>query len=1437
MKLEVSRVDVVKSIILILIGLLVPFSVLGAVLAADHKIYYVSADGTGNGSSADTPMNLTAAKKIFFNCGDRVLFKRGDVFYDEFIFDAYHMRCTAANEYVYFSDYGDANASYPIFSLANIVSDAGAFTKASGYDNIWVMDFSDTSKWSGYGSYSGNVGFYRTEDGSILSEKVSSLDALTSASEFAFFSTGKMLYIKSGANPVSTLGTLYVANGGVQGTNKNPAPVMLSSNSDVSHFWVRDSGGHGVIQASNKTSYINFHDSIVSDIGGAYEAKSDSTTRLGNGIEFYNQNSASTHANILISNNIVRNVFDSGFTIQGDESGNASDVSVTNNIFVNVGMNIEMWGGNKSNVNVKNNYFWNAGQGWGWRVRSNPEVSTTWYFGKFVSGGKIGVNITNNKIFNPLRIYFMSDGNVFTGSGFASAATVDNNTYYMGDNSVYCVKGSYNDYSGALSYCGEYIKSNMVVDANSDFIVSDSVIENYLHNYTMENSNNFAAVKQYLDKVDNPVLDVKIEALPQKLSYAKDKEQLDLSGGKLLVTYIDYSQKMVDMSEAVASGFSNTTTGDKTVTLTYAGANLSFGVKVVASSKVVNSISVKKAPTKTQFVQGSESLDLTGGELTVNYADGTSRTIAMTSPNISVSGYSNTSTGAKTLTLSYMGKTTTTSVSVVAKAIGHIELAAPTYRLILNSSNRATTATQALLRIVYNDGSSEYLSAEDSAVSRTPTHIATGELGEQTVTLTYKGHTATYQVYNTGKQISEVSVGALPKTTYLQYKDGLDLSSGSLAIKYTDGTTGTLPMENIGVKAYGFDNTNEGYDTLRFFVGSVEPGLGAWKIFTVPLGIKYTKNTTPRIQTISMKTLPKTEYSVGDSRNLSGGVLRATYSNGTTKDVALTGAGVSVDALDTSTEGVKYLTVSYDGKMTTYPVTVSSDTPPAPVVYTLTVKHLAKDGTVLAPQLTEELESGSSYSVSPDSDLLKIYNATANLPTSGTITSDLTIVFTYEKKVATVNVKHVDESGEEVAPTESFKVNFGDRYTAKDKASTLPNYTLIRRSENYTGIAMSTPIDVTFTYRRKAADLSAQVNITSDGTTIGNDSQKVGYEITFDAESSNYIGEATVKIVNELPYAIDEAKSRLDGGTYDAEARTLTWTASISATASPQFYKIQKQIELQFIDVPRTDRIAASQVQANIALGSEKTALASAAVENEVAFMGEIVVRYVIAGTNTELANGLVLRGLVGDSVVVVVQSFEGYELVRDVSGRYSFDDTVRQLTFEYEKIEEPSGPDTPVGPDNPEDPDQPSEPDNPDEPDTPDEPGTPDEPDGPNEPDSPDGPDSPEEPDTPSEPDDPDDPVVPDTPTDPDTPGGTNNPNQPGGSETPEGGNQNGTNQGGDSGADGPFKPNTGTFTSSIRSSIVSDILVPILVVTLCSSITGIIVLVGRERRQNTEN
>ena len=143
-----------------------------------------------------------------------------------------------------------------------------------------------------------------------------------------------------------------------------------------------------------------------------------------------------------------------------------------------------------------------------------------------------------------------------------------------------------------------------------------------------------------------------------------------------------------------------------------------------------------------------------------------------------------------------------------------------------------------------------------------------------------------------------------------------------------------------------------------------------------------------------------------------------------------------------------------------------------PVYYTLVVHHYEVNGNTPlseADEVNDEKQSGESYSTSKASITGYDYVKVEGDPTSGTMNSDKTVIYYYEKQDKTLIVKHVyEDSGENIVEPSSQTLKYGDSYsTSPLSASDIPeNYELVETPSNASG-TMNDDVTVTYEYKKK----------------------------------------------------------------------------------------------------------------------------------------------------------------------------------------------------------------------------------------------------------------------------------------------------------------------------------------------------------------------------------
>ena len=87
------------------------------------------------------------------------------------------------------------------------------------------------------------------------------------------------------------------------------------------------------------------------------------------------------------------------------------------------------------------------------------------------------------------------------------------------------------------------------------------------------------------------------------------------------------------------------------------------------------------------------------------------------------------------------------------------------------------------------------------------------QIGPQTLTVTYRGFSATFDILIERKAVSSISVSTTPaKTTYIEGQEELDVSGGKLRIYYNNDTQAIIDLTQEMVS--GFDNTKTGNQYL-----------------------------------------------------------------------------------------------------------------------------------------------------------------------------------------------------------------------------------------------------------------------------------------------------------------------------------------------------------------------------------------------------------------------------------------------------------------------------------------------------------------------------------------------------------------------------------------------------------------------------------------------
>ena len=487
-----------------------------------------------------------------------------------------------------------------------------------------------------------------------------------------------------------------------------------------------------------------------------------------------------------------------------------------------------------------------------------------------------------------------------------------------------------------------------------------------------------------VEVVEVVVTTISVSQQPTKLKFIEGKEQLDITGGKLYVTYNDNSFKTIDITLDMISGFDNTVVGDQTLTVTYGGKSATYIVEIIAKSPV--NIEIDKLPTKLEYLEFKDTLDVTGGKIKLNYNNDTYDIIDIT-PDM-ISGFDNTTLGKQVLTVTYNGYITAFDIEIVSKLLVSIEIESLPEKLTYLEAKDNLDVANGKLKLNYNNDTNE-------VIDITPDMILgfdNTKVGEQNLTVTYKGKTATYKVEIIAKSLVSIEIENLPeKLTYLEVKDTLDVTNGTIKLNYNNDTDEVINITPDMIS--GFDNTTVGKQNLTV----------TYKGKTATYEVEIIAKS---LVSIEIENLPeKLTYLEGkDALDVTNGKIKLNYDNDTNEVIDITADMIS--GFKNNRVGKQTLTVTYKGKTATYEVEIVA-------------KSLVSIEIYNRPQKLSYLEAKDTLNTT--NGLLKLnYNNGTNKVID--ITVDMisgfdntrvgkqTLTVTYEGKTATYEIEIIAKS-------------------------------------------------------------------------------------------------------------------------------------------------------------------------------------------------------------------------------------------------------------------------------------------------------------------------------------------------------------------------------------------------------------------------------------------
>ena len=303
-------------------------------------------------------------------------------------------------------------------------------------------------------------------------------------------------------------------------------------------------------------------------------------------------------------------------------------------------------------------------------------------------------------------------------------------------------------------------------------------------------------------------------------------ESLDIEDAKLKVVYKDNTEKLVDITSSMLSGFDPNTLGVQYIKVYYENKSTVFTVTVSRSS--VSGVELVIPDENVNYIEG-QLLRTEGTYLQISFFDGSVERINVTREMCS--GYDAYELGSQIISVvGYLDGVEYTSsfvVTVVERELTGIEVTTAPTKQIYYVGDSVLDFTGGVLFLKYDSGYSEYIDMAD--VNGDPIDGLEYSWNNavvdnrSVVKVTYGDKETSFQIQVKVRDVSSYEVKADTVKAQMQNLD-LDLTGMVVTINYNNGEFEevTLPSDKISIA--GYDNTLTGTQevTIVFSYGGVE---------------------------------------------------------------------------------------------------------------------------------------------------------------------------------------------------------------------------------------------------------------------------------------------------------------------------------------------------------------------------------------------------------------------------------------------------------------------------------------------------------------------------------------------------------------------------------------------------------------------------------------
>lgn len=395
-----------------------------------------------------------------------------------------------------------------------------------------------------------------------------------------------------------------------------------------------------------------------------------------------------------------------------------------------------------------------------------------------------------------------------------------------------------------------------------------------------------------------------LKSFPNKTDYIIG-DRLDMTGAIITVFMENGTDVDIVVDNSIVTGTSArldvnkefTNTGERLeLNIGYGSKTIPFYVNVAAAT--LTAVEIVEWPTKTSYYLGETKFDPAGLKLNYTYNNGKTETVnAESQSNLRYVFDFSVSNNQSPVKVQYVEEDEVlfeAGFTVIVNNKRYVSLRViqrPNGSDMLIEGFSEIDLSTGRVEVTFDDNSTLELSMDDESISISKYDNLF--IGQQTISVYYMNNVnncGTFSVITNAKSAESVTLSGVEEIKEVEYFEAqaakISIARLYYTVLYNNGTTGERFPVSESMLAEGCnldcvsDRGSHGIKTLRFLIEDIS--------------VEFQINIIPKaVVKVEIETLPTNTYIVaGGQPNPSGGVIRATYNNGTNEKIDMTDARI-----------------------------------------------------------------------------------------------------------------------------------------------------------------------------------------------------------------------------------------------------------------------------------------------------------------------------------------------------------------------------------------------------------------------------------------------------------------------------------------------------------------------------------------------------------------